>query len=55
LLDEPDGVLRAVKGDGAEMLGAAPDGDVHRFIFAVIASRSDGIGKHINFSGQKLR
>jgi len=29
LLDEPDGVLRAVKGDGAEMLGAAPDSDVH--------------------------
>jgi hypothetical protein len=25
----PDGVLRAVKGDGAEMLGAVPDGNVH--------------------------
>jgi hypothetical protein len=22
-------ILHAVKGDGAEMLGAAPDGDVH--------------------------
>jgi hypothetical protein len=29
LFDEPDGVLRAVKGDGAEMMGAAPDDDVH--------------------------
>lgn len=29
LLDEEDGVLCAVKGDGAEMLGAAPDGDIH--------------------------
>jgi hypothetical protein len=28
----PDGVLRAVKGDGTEMLGAAPDGDVHEII-----------------------
>jgi hypothetical protein len=25
-----DGVLRAVKGDGAEMLGAAPSGYVHK-------------------------
>jgi len=25
-------ILRAVKGDGAEMLGAAPDGNVHTFI-----------------------
>ena len=30
LLDEEDGVLRAVKGDGAEMPGAALDGDVHK-------------------------
>ena len=30
LFDEQDGVLRAIKGDGAIMPGAAADGDVHK-------------------------
>ena len=29
LLDEQNGVARAIKSDGAKMLGAAADGDVH--------------------------
>ena len=32
LFDEPDGVMRAVKGDGAAGSRAAADGDVHKFI-----------------------
>jgi hypothetical protein len=31
LLDEQDGIFRCVKSDGAEMLRASVDGDVHIF------------------------
>ena len=35
LLDEQNGIPRAVEGDGAVMLGASADGDVHIFIKAL--------------------
>ena len=41
LLDEQDGIVPGVKGDGAEMAGAAVDGDVQAistFIFRILLS-----------------
>jgi hypothetical protein len=49
LFDEQDGVARAVEGDGAMVLRAAADGDVHGTQIVLDTDCTDSHGFGFNF------